>query len=131
MKTPTNLAITTSRPTLTPAQFSEIRRRLARLRAAKLENLRRQRNLLNNNFKVGEDFALRREISGSNTAATLVGRGLTVNNRRPQQRPTPRPRPRVTTENPRQRIDRNRLFPGFNTDGQFNRNFFNNIRWNG
>ncbi|XP_052693728.1 uncharacterized protein LOC128171965 [Crassostrea angulata] len=128
MKTPTNLAITTSRPKLTPAQFSEIRRRLARLRAAKLENLRRQRNLLNNNFKVGEDFALRREISGSNTAATLVGRGL---NRRPQQRPTPRPRPQVTTENPRQRIDRNRLFPGFNTDGQFNRNFFNNIRWNG
>ncbi|XP_019928219.3 mucin-3A [Magallana gigas] len=131
MKTPTNLAITTSRPKLTPAQFSEIRKRLARLRAAKLENLRRQRNLLNNNFKVGEDFALRREISGSNTAATLVGRGLSVNNRRPQQRPTPRPRPRVTTENPRQRIDRNRLFPGFNTDGQFNRNFFNNIRWNG
>ena len=132
VKTPTNVAITTSRPNLTAAQFADIRRRLARLRAAKLEKLRRQQRLLSRTQSgIGDDFPLRREISGSNTANTFVGRGIDVNNRRSFQRPTRSPSFIGTTENPRQRVDRNILFPGFNTDGQFNRNFLNNIRWNG
>ena len=132
VKTPTNVAITTSRPNLTAEQFADIRRRLAKLRAAKLEKLRRQQRLFSRTQSgIGNDFPLRREISGSNTANMFVGRGIDVNNRRSFQRPTRSPSFIGTTENPRQRVDRNRLFPGFNTDGQFNRNFLNNIRWNG
>lgn len=131
---PTKVDVTTARPKLTAAQVAAVRRKLARLRAARMQNFRRRQNsLARMQSGITDNFPLRRQISGSNTATTLVGRGLNVNNtgRRSLQKPTAPPRTRRTTENPRQRIDRNRLFPGFNADNQFNRNFFNNMRWNG
>ncbi|XP_061183286.1 uncharacterized protein LOC133191554 [Saccostrea echinata] len=133
-ESPVNVDVTTARPKLTAAQVAGLRKNLARMRAARMRNFRRRQNLLARmQSGIMNDFPLRRQISGSNTANTLLGRGLDVSDRsrRKLQRPTASPRVVRTTQNPRQRIDRNRLFPGFNTGNQFNQNFFNNIRWNG